>query len=211
MIDEGYTKYAVDWTRGGLEPGPMIDALDACRQRLVQAGLIGHDETHDVGFGNLSVRDGNAFIISGTQTGHVNRTTHAHYARVTSADIDRNRVACVGAVQASSESMTHAAIYAAAADVGAVVHVHDESLWQASLGRLPTTDANIAYGTPDMARELQRLLEETAFGSEGLAVMAGHEGGLIAIGKDLEEATGRMLDYQETGETGSGTTISGAG
>ena len=196
MIDEGYTKYTVDWTRKSLAPGPMIDALDASRHRLVQAGLVGHDEEHGVGFGNLSVRDGDDFIISGTQTGHLDRTSHAHYARVTAADIDRNHVACLGAVQASSESMTHAAIYAAAPDVGAVVHVHDLTLWHASLERLPATGAEIAYGTPDMARDLQELLTTTAFGSAGLAVMAGHDGGLIAVGRDLEEATDRMLNYQ---------------
>ncbi len=210
MIDEGYTKYTVDWTRTALEPGPMIEALDACRRRLVQAGLVGHDEIHDVGFGNLSIRDGDEFIISGTQTGHLEQTSHAHYARVTGADIDRNRVTCVGAVQASSESMTHAAIYAVAPNVRAVVHAHDQSLWQASLGQLPTTEADIAYGTPDMARELQRLFEQTTFGSAGLAVMAGHEGGLIAIGRDLDEATGRMLDYQlRYAQTDSGATRPG--
>ncbi len=196
MIDEGYTKYTVDWTRTTLPAGPIIDALDASRRRLVQAGLVGHDEEHDVGFGNLSIRDGDEFIISGTQTGHLDRTSQAHYARVTNADIERNRVACIGAVQASSESMTHAAIYAAAREVGAVVHVHDRALWEVSLQRLPATAAETAYGTPEMARELQDLLTTTSFGAAGLAVMAGHEGGLIAVGRNLEEATDRMLTYK---------------
>ncbi|MEM9208300.1 MAG: class II aldolase/adducin family protein [Pseudomonadota bacterium] len=199
MIDEGYTKYSVDWTRKSLESGPAIAALDTSRQRLLRASLIGHDEKHDVGFGNLSIRDGEAFIISGTQTGHFDRTTCAHYARVTAADIDRNRVSCTGAVQASSESMTHAAIYAANPAVGSVVHVHDDALWRASLQSLPATRPETPYGTPEMARELQKLLGESSFGTSGLAVMAGHPGGLIAIGESLDIATQRMLDYHATG------------
>ena len=196
MIDEGYTTYTVDWTRTPLTPSALINALDTSRRRLLSAGLVGHDAVHDVGYGNLSVRDGDEFIISGTQTGHLDRTDHAHYARVTSADIERNSVRCTGAVQASSESMTHAAIYAAAPDVGAVVHVHDQALWNVSLGRLPTTGSDIAYGTPEIAYELQRLLAATPFPTTGLAAMAGHDGGLIAIGRDLDEATERILNYK---------------
>lgn len=198
MIDEGYTKYSVDWTRTLLSPDPVFDELDAARRRLVEAGLIGHDDVHDVGFGNISVRIADQFIISGTQTGHLASTTREHYARVTAADIEHNRVACTGAVQASSESMTHAAIYAAAPAVGAIVHVHDQGLWETSLHRLPATGRNVAYGTPAMAQELERLLVESAFLTDGLAVMAGHDGGLIAIGRDLGEASDRMLDYQST-------------
>ena len=196
MIDEGYTKYTVDWTRTPLSPDPVFGELDAVRRRLLAAGLIGHDDVHDVGFGNISVRTGDQFIISGTQTGHLAGTTYEHYARVTSADIERNRVCCTGAVQASSESMTHAAIYAAAPSVGAIVHVHDQRLWENSLDQLPATGRDVAYGTPAMAHELERLLDETPFLDDGLAVMAGHDGGLIAIGRDLAEAADRMLDYQ---------------
>ena len=198
MIDEGYTKYSVDWTRTPLSPDPVFDELDNARRRLLAAGLIGHDDVHDVGFGNISVRTADQFIISGTQTGHLASTTHEHYARVTSANVEQNRVSCTGAVQASSESMTHAAIYAAAPAVGAIVHVHDQRLWETSLDRLPATGPEIAYGTPAMAHELERLLDETPFLNDGLAVMAGHDGGLIAIGRNLGVATDRMLDYQNT-------------
>ena len=60
------------------------------------------------------------------------------------------------------------------------------------------TGRDIAYGTPAMAHELERLLVASRFFDDGLAVMAGHDGGLIAIGCNLGEATDRMLDYQST-------------
>ena len=89
--------------------------------------------------------------------------------------------------------MTHAAIYELDASIGAVVHVHSLALWDRHLNKLPTTDRTIGYGTPEMAREFQRLYEETAFRSDGLAVMAGHEEGLIGIGESLEQATAKIL------------------
>jgi hypothetical protein len=44
-----------------------------------------------------------------------------------------------------------------------------------------------------MAREFSRLYSDTAFSAEGIAVMAGHEEGLVSIGRTLEEASNRIL------------------
>jgi hypothetical protein len=67
-------------------------------------------------------------------------------------------------------------------------------LWQTHLNQLPTTDPAIAYGTPDMAREFQRLFTDTEFADKGVAVMAGHEEGLISFGATLGEAANRLLN-----------------
>jgi hypothetical protein len=44
-----------------------------------------------------------------------------------------------------------------------------------------------------MAKEFGRLLNETEFSAAGIAVMAGHEGGLISIGASVQEAAERLL------------------
>ena len=93
--------------------------------------------------------------------------------------------------------MTHAALYALGADIAAVVHVHSLPLWQALKGRLPTTDAAIAYGTPDMAREFARLYRDTAFARDGVAIMAGHEEGIVAFGHGMGQAARRILTLLE--------------
>jgi len=198
-MDEGYVKYRSRWT-----PGPPVDAaasatLDGARRRLHDAGLIGIYTDLGIGYGNLSLRFGDPgqFLISGTQTGHLRQTTGEHYALVTAVDAEANTVACRGPVQASSEAMTHAAIYSLDESIGAVVHVHDRSLWQQLCGQLPTTAADIAYGTPEMAREFARLYQETDFATSGVAVMAGHEEGLISFGETLEEATARILRLRD--------------
>ncbi len=194
-IDEGYIKYQSHWSAG---PAPSIEAarhLDDSRQLLFAAGLIGHYAELNIGFGNISIRFGapGQFLMTGTQTGHIENTTEQHYSLVTDYDIARNEVSCAGPVQASSEAMTHAAIYELDAKIGAVVHVHSKALWGQYLNKLPTTSSHIGYGTPEMALEFQRLYEETAFRTEGIAVMGGHDEGLISIGESLQQATAKIL------------------
>ena len=60
--------------------------------------------------------------------------------------------------------------------------------------RLPTTDPDIAYGTPDMAMELDQLYRMGGLKEAGIAVLAGHEDGLISFGTTIEEAALRMLN-----------------
>jgi ribulose-5-phosphate 4-epimerase/fuculose-1-phosphate aldolase len=198
-IDEGYTKFTCDWHRCELPACNELDVLRHWRRPLFDAGLIGFYEEHEVGFGNISVRigTGNEFLISGTQTGHIANAGADHFALVTDVDVNRNSVRCRGPVQASSESMTHAALYGITASINAVVHVHSEVLWNTYIGTLPTTSQDIAYGTPEMAAEFERIYRETVFGTAGIAVMSGHESGLISIGKSLEEAAMRVLTLQD--------------
>jgi hypothetical protein len=44
-----------------------------------------------------------------------------------------------------------------------------------------------------MANEFRRLYVKTDFGSEGIAVMGGHDEGLVSIGVSLEQAAARVL------------------
>lgn len=197
MIDEGYTKYRCEWRRGSALPKETVSELDACRNRLFDAGLVGHYEQHDVGFGNLSIRcaDG-GFIISGTQTGHIERTDARHWSRVIDYDVDANRVTCEGPVQASSEALTHAAIYELDPAIGAIAHVHSDELWRRLIDRIPTTSRDVPYGTPEMAREFARLYRETDLPESRVAVMGGHDEGLVAFGRNIGEATDRVLSLR---------------
>ncbi len=195
-IDEGYVKYQSFWTRAPAPHAAAVDELETWRRPLFEAGLIGEYEEHGIGYGNISIRCGEPgqFLISGTQTGHLARTDKSHYALVTSWSVYANLVCSVGLVQASSEAMTHAAIYQLDQSIGAIVHVHDLALWEKHRGDLPTTRPEVAYGTPEMALEFQRLYRDTRFRKDRLAIMAGHEEGIISFGANLEEAATRVMD-----------------
>jgi L-ribulose-5-phosphate 4-epimerase len=163
--------------------------LNACRRKLFQVGLIGVD-ANGIGFGNLSVRDGttNSFYITGSGTGGRPELKLADYARVAAYDFGRNWLQCEGCTIASSESLTHAAVYESEPNAGAIIHGHDLKLWAALPGQVPTTMEAVEYGTPEMADEVRRLFKMTNVKSRKVLVMAGHEGGVIAFGKDLKEA-----------------------
>jgi L-ribulose-5-phosphate 4-epimerase len=189
-VDEGYIKFECVFTPGPPPDATLLTELDATRQNLFALGLVGHDEKDDVDYGNISVRGPapGQIIITGTQTGHLSKLTPEHYALVTRCDIDTNRVECTGTIKASSETLTHAAIYRLSPSIGAIVHVHSRALWERLKNVAPTTRADVAYGTPAMARELARLYIESELPQRCLAVMAGHPAGLISFGKIPQDA-----------------------
>jgi len=199
MIDEGYVKFESRWKKTDSLECPQIKELIRWRAPLYSAGLIGHFADLDIGFGNLSARTGRhgLFVISGTQTGHLAELHNEHFSLVTDFDLGANIVHSRGAAEPSSESMTHAMLYELDPGIRAVVHIHSDALWLALKGRLPTTDETVAYGTPGMAKELARLSNETDFSETGIAVMAGHEGGLISTGTSVEEAAVRLLSLHQ--------------
>ena len=185
-------KFGCAWREAPPPTGEAVAELCRWRDRLHARGLVGHDPVHDVGFGNLSVRDADGSIfVTGTQTGEVAHLGPEHVARVTDFDIASNRVACEGAVQASSETMSHLALYEVDSAIGAVIHVHARDAWSRLRDHAPTTDAAVPYGTPAMARALAALARAMPDG--GVLVMGGHPDGIIAYGADLEATAARLL------------------
>ncbi len=142
MSETGSVKFSCEHVAVELPPFAGFAELNACRQKLLQLGLIGVD-ANGIGFGNLSVREGetNRFCITGSGTGAIPQLALKDYARVTAYDFARNWLRCEGRAVASSESLTHAAIYEAEAAVRAVIHCHSAALWKQLLGIAPTTAA----------------------------------------------------------------------
>lgn len=189
MRDEGVTKYQCLLQTGAAPAAADIAELSACRQRLFAQRLIGV-YPDGIGYGNLSVRIGTShrFFITGTQTGGMPALEPKDFTEVIDYSIRENRVHCRGKIAASSESMTHAAVYEINPAIGAVIHVHNRELWQRAMHQLPTTAASVPYGTPDMAAEMRRLYETTDLPRRRVLIMAGHEEGLITFGANLTEA-----------------------
>jgi len=168
--------------------------LNRYRRKLLSLGMIGVDAS-GIGFGNLSIRSGatSQFYITGSATGRIPELTPADYAKVIAYDFARNWLQCEGSTVASSESLTHAAVYESDSTAGAVIHCHDMKLWAALLDNAPTTPKRVDYGTSEMAHAVQRLFEITDVKKRKIFVMAAHEGGLVTFGKDLPEAFGVLM------------------
>jgi ribulose-5-phosphate 4-epimerase/fuculose-1-phosphate aldolase len=193
-MNEGYVKYRCDWTRRLITADPEhLAGLRRWRTRLRAAGLIGA-YPDGVGFGNLSVRvSGHRFLITGSATGSLETLGIAHYALVTDFDFAGNTLACTGLTTASSESLSHAAIYTASSAAGAVIHVHSAALWHRHLNALPTTSEAIEYGTPEMALAIISLVENLGETGPNAVVMGGHRDGVVVFGHDLDEAGEHLL------------------
>lgn len=189
-----YIKFTCEHAATELGPFDGLAELNAYRRKLLQLRLIGVD-SNGIGFGNLSIRDGttNNFYITGSATGGIPELTLADCARVVAHDFKRNWLRCEGSATASSESLTHAAVYESDAKAGSVIHCHDSNLWTALLNQAPTSSKTVEYGTPEMAYEVTRLFKRTDVQSRKILVMAGHEGGIVAFGRDLEEAFAALM------------------
>jgi L-ribulose-5-phosphate 4-epimerase len=184
-----YIKFSCERAAGQITSFCGLAELNAYRRELLQLGLIGVD-SNGIGFGNLSVRDGatHDFYITGSATGGIHELSLADCVKVVACDFERNRVRYKGSVTPSSESLTHAAIYKSDTTAGAIIHCHASKLWAALLNQAPTTSKAAEYGTPQLANEIMQLFTRTNVQIRKIVVMAGHPGGIVTFGKDLDEA-----------------------
>ena len=189
---EGVIKFDLEFHPGPAPAAELLVELEAWRTIFRRLGLVGQDPARyaGLGFGNLSRRvkaaEGGAFIISGTQTGLLDRLQPEHYATVTACDPRQNRVEAHGATRPSSEALSHAVLYQSDPRIDWVFHLHTPEIFAAGERlALPATDPEAPYGSPAMAAEIARLAPQT--GWPGLMVMGGHEDGILAFGATAEE------------------------
>lgn len=194
-MDEGVIKYNCHWVEGQSMASDRLTELMEKRDLMRSLGLIGVYE-NGIGFGNVSQRINysSQFIISGTQTAHLPTLSPEYYTVVTDFNIEENSLTCCGPVKASSESLTHAAIYFYQPEINGIIHIHNPKLWQELMYKVPTTNKDVPYGTPQMAKEMFRLFDQEDLGSQKILVMAGHEDGVICFGKDLDEPANILLN-----------------
>lgn len=196
MTDEkGYVKYQCDWEKTPAVGSKLVTELNVYRTKLYKLGYIGI-YPNGIGFGNMSARiQGNTFLVTGTATGGLAVLSKEHFTIVTAYDFRKNWLACQGPIQASSEALTHAAVYESSPETQAVIHIHNLMLWSKLKNNVPTTTSNVEYGTPEMAVEIKRLFNETDLYKTKILVMAEHEEGIITFGETVSESFDLIIKY----------------
>jgi ribulose-5-phosphate 4-epimerase/fuculose-1-phosphate aldolase len=209
MVDEGVIKFEAEHEERRLDTrvfGELACKLTAWREVMAKTQLVGQDPARygGAGYGNVSGRVGppsatrgkRSFLITGTQTSGSACITLDDYCVVSDYDYHRNRVRSYGRILPSSESMTHGAIYDLAPAIRFVLHAHTPTIWRrAAALKIPTTDPKVAYGTPEMAHEVQRLFRSTTLPQVQILSMGGHEDGIIVFGRTAEEAGQILIAY----------------
>ena len=194
VSEEGYIKFECNFKKSKAVEKNKIKEINEFRQKLYDLNLVGAYE-NKIGFGNISIRNKKNIIISGSTTGNLKKLNENHYSIITKYDIDKNKLYCKGQIKASSESMTHAAIYECSNEINAVIHVHSLKMWKKWINKLPTTSKDASYGTPEIVYEIKRLYKEENFKDKQIAILGGHKEGIIAFGKNLKEAFETIIKY----------------
>lgn len=188
--------YSLEPPAGAVAAPPTLTALIGWRAVLKRLALLGQDpERYEgLGFGNLSARDGvDAFVVTASQTAGADGLSDEDLVRITHASPTRFWVDAVGHQPPSSETLTHAMIYAGDPGIAWVFHGHSPDIWQrhAELG-LPAAPEAAPYGSPAMADAVARLLED--YRQRPLVfVTLGHRDGVFACGAGPEETGAAMV------------------
>lgn len=210
MEQEGVIKFQYKFFPYPAVHSKNIETLNHWRNILYNKKLIGQspDRYDGAGYGNVSkrcppfyqTRNKRSFFITGSQTGLIQKLSPEHYTTVLEYYPQDNYIIAEGPTKPSSESLTHGAIYDADDTVRYVFHTHDPGIWhRATEMNIPTTNANVAYGTVEMAEEVKRLFRSTNVRDIKILSMAGHEDGVISFGRSAEEAGNVMLQYFSKG------------
>ena len=193
-INDAYIKFDCTLIEGIATFYDSIKEMNKIRTELFDLGLIGI--SGGIGYGNISIRTSNdSFLISGTQTGGKRILDTRDYVEVLSYNFGENSVICKGFVNASSESLTHAAVYEYNENIGAVIHVHHQSFWEKILNKVPATDIDNEFGTVDLALNIIKLFETSDLAETRIIAMAGHSSGIISFGDDISSARDVLLEY----------------
>jgi len=205
-IDDGVIKYdRSNFTQCEALNYSEYAILENWRSLLFKLNLIGEYPEEQVGFGNMSESQnysdfsdfkGTQFVITGTQTGKHSKLNGEHYTRVLGYDITHQKIHVHGPIEASSEALTHAAIYEANPKIKAVFHIHSKEIWNGMIiDNLPATREEIPYGTLEMANAVKDLINGS---SSGIICMKGHEDGVIAYAENAERAGELILELYFT-------------
>ena len=198
---EGVIKYRLEHAQKPIDEKFSLGDINAWRTIIFRLGLIGQDPERygSLGFGNISQRldsQSSQFIISGTQTGHIENLSPEHYCLIVKADPRKNRIQSCGLRKPSSESLTHASIYDQDSNIQAVIHVHSPEIWNNTAAlNLPHISADIPYGTVEMAIAVERLFLSGSLQQTSLFTMLGHEDGVVSFGASMQEAAWVLIKY----------------
>jgi hypothetical protein len=205
VIDDGVIKYdRSNFSHIESISEDEYNDLEYQREKLYQLGLIGVDPKTSVGYGNISKRFSlqkfkktarSQFIITGTQTGKFKHLDGKCYTRVIDFNIEEAKIHSMGAIEASSEALTHAAIYDSNPNINAIIHIHSEKIWNYLIGLNELKiESSIEYGTIEMASAASLISKKF---NHYCFPMVGHYSGVIHFSDSLDKCTEEIIQLYQ--------------
>lgn len=186
---EGVVKYSLDFTDKDIDIQIEYEVLEKCRTELYAMGLIGA-YNNGLGYGNISQRlnDSDKFVITSTQTGHIENLTVNDYSLVDDIDFSSFKTIASGKSKPSSECITHGAIYKIDKNINTVIHIHNLKLWEFMLKNGYLSTNNTLYGTIEMVEDVINIYKDFIPLENNIFVMKGHQEGIVSFGQNVDEA-----------------------
>lgn len=199
---EGIIQFAYDLKPldGAVAADDQLAQLNAWRTIFKRLGVVGQlaERYAGLGFGNLSTRDPERpgeFVITASQTGGVEQLARENFVRILRCNLDRFWIDAMGSEPPSSETLTHAMVYAADPRIGWVFHGHCPEIWRrAEALALPCTPDDVRYGSQDMVHAVAGLLA-THQSRPLLFATLGHADGVFACGPTARDTGGLLVSY----------------
>lgn len=196
---DGYIKFRCDHTEAdwnskelplSKELLRLLQETDTFRTQIFDQSFVGMHE-NGIGYGNISFRWKNSFVITASGTGGARELGIDGYTMANSVDIAQNTVHSIGPLPASSETMSHAAVYANSPSACFVLHIHNMPLFNLLKEKNAlSTPEHAAYGTVEMAQAIAELVRKHP--SEAVIVMRGHEEGILIYGISISHIQAQL-------------------
>ena len=139
-------------------------------------------------FGNLSIRYGNAIIITATSLDLGKSLYHSDFVLVQDCNFESFEIIVSGNKPPSSETPVHWSLYQLRPDINAIFHGHhDKLLKYTDILNIPETDTEQPYGSLALVEEVNKLSSHNFFN------MINH--GFISMGKTTQDAGNLALKY----------------
>ena len=178
---QGVVKFNCHWNQSGpVISDEQYEIINYWREILYNMDLIGAYE-NGVGFGNISMRIRGATSLSSPvlQQEKSLSLNQVIMSESIHSILMIMQYSASGHLKASSESLTHAAIYLADPGANAVIHVHSIDLWNELIYKVPTTNPSMDYGTTGLAKDILRLFNDSDVIEKRIIVMAGDRAGIL--------------------------------
>lgn len=195
MIDENCDRYSLRYTRTSEIAVKECNKIEKVRSRLYSLGLIGA-YCDGFSFGDISLRykKKNSFIITSTQTGEFPKLTPNYYSLVKKVDFKKFTTYAIGPAKPSTEAITHACIYALDSQINAVIHIHNEKLWDYMFKNGYLNTKETLYGSYEMYDDIKKMYKDVDPFLNNSFVMKGHYEGIVTFGKTLKDAEKALFE-----------------